>query len=596
MSFADKTERRRWQRKFRRRRREAIEFSQQADEQIERLLIRRFDRLVSVRRFIFLWLSLFVLIFFATFLQLRALSPYYQSFQPAPGGLYSEGLIGSFTNANPLYATGAADVAASRLNFSGLFKYDRSNQLVGDLATGYELNDSQEKYTVHLRQGVRWQDGKSFTAEDVLFTYKTIQNIEAQSPLYSSWQGINVTKIDDYTVGFELPNSLSSFPHSLINGIVPAHLLGKIPVEQLRSAPFNTAPIGTGPFQLKYIEIAGSDSLTRQQRISFTQFEGYWSGPPKLDGLSLITFPDDKQLIEAFEKKQINAMSGLESVPDELRRDNTIQAYRTPMTAAVMAFFNNSRADLDNTNVRRALVSAVDRGQIVDMLGEPAQLVNSPLLRGQLGYDPAVVQLPFNEAYANQLLDQEGWTRDGSGQRMKGGQPLSFSLSAQNTQNYTKVAQFLQKQWVKLGVKVQVSYYSNDDLQTSVIGSHSYDILLYGISIGVDPDVFAYWDSSQASLTSQGHMNLSEYKSTTADSAIEAARTRSDPTIRAVKYKAFLSAWTQDAPALGLYQPNFLYITRGPVFNYERRADNSTADRFYQVDQWMIRQQRQTAR
>ena len=103
-------------------RRNAVELGQQADQQIERLLIRRFEKLISVRRFVVLWVGLFVAIFFITVMQLRSLSPYYQSLQPVPGGLYSEGLIGSFTNANPLYATSAADTAISHLIFSGLFR------------------------------------------------------------------------------------------------------------------------------------------------------------------------------------------------------------------------------------------------------------------------------------------------------------------------------------------------------------------------------------------------------------------------------------------------------------------------------------------
>jgi ABC-type transport system substrate-binding protein len=152
----------------------------------------------------------------------------------------------------------------------------------------------------------------------------------------------------------------------------------------------------------------------------------------------------------------------------------------------------------------------------------------------------------------------------------------------------------LQSQWSKIGVRVDVRYYGGDDLQKAVIPSHDYDILLYGISLGVDPDVFAYWDSSQASLSSQGHLNLSEYKSKAADQAIESARTRADSDLRITKYKVFLNAWVSDAPALALYQPNMIYVSRGPVFNYERKEANRSTDRFYNVNEWMIRQRHQT--
>jgi peptide/nickel transport system substrate-binding protein len=571
----------------------ATEMGQQADDKIDRLLIRRFSRLVSVRRFVLLWTLLFVLLSLATALQLRGLGQYYQALKPVPGGLYNEGIIGTFTNANPLYANGAADTAVSRLVFSSLFKYDDQNRLVGDLAKDYTTGSTPNQYTVHLKTGIKWQDGTPFTADDVVFTYRTIQNIEAQSSLYSSWQGITVTRANESTVVFALPNPLTAFPYSLTNGIVPAHLLSKIPVQQLRSASFNTSPVGTGPFIWKYVDVSGGSSEDRQQHITLAAYKDYYGGRSKLDGFSIITFTSDKHLIETFKNKQLNAISGLQSLPSDLAKDKNIQTYVTPMTSAVMAFFNNSHPGLSDPKVRQALASAVDSSKLSRLSNYPVRLVDEPLLHGQLGYDKTVTQLPYNLDYANQLLDQAGWVRDAKGYRAKAGQPLGFTLLSQDSNDYVNTASFLQQQWAKLGVKVDVNYRNGEELQSSFIANHSYDVLLYGINIGVDPDVYAYWDSSQASVTSQGHLNLSEYKSASSDQALEAGRTRSDPNLRAVKYKVFLTNWHNDAPAVALYQPNFIYITRGPVFNYQRSEANTASDRFYNVDQWMIRQKKQ---
>lgn len=597
MAVIDDEAKKRLLRRVSKRRRGAFVISQQADQKIDRLLLRRFDRLVSVRRFVILWVGLFVILFFATFVQLRDLSRHYQTLQPVPGGLYSEGVIGTFTNANPLYASGAADVAISRLVFSGLFKYDTNNRLTGDLAEGYSLDEQQRRYTVELRKNTAWHDGKPFTADDVVFTYQTIQNLGAQSALYSSWQDIKVSKIDTYTVTFDLPNALSSFPHAMTNGIIPKHLLEKIPAEQLRSASFNSQPVGTGPFVWRFVEVRGSASSAvsdRRQRITLAAFDDYWQGQPKLDGFNLLTFSDENHLIQAFKDKQINAISGLENVPDELKGDDSLQTYITPTTAAVIAFFNNSRPILNSPKVRQALVSAVDHKKVDNLTPYPTLPVNQPFLRGQVGYNPRLVQLPYNIDSAKQLLDAEGWPAGSNGQRSKNGQSLVFELSSQDTPNYSATAKFLQEEWAKIGVQARVNYYDNEELQGSIIGNHDYDVLLYGISLGVDPDMFAYWDSSQASITSQGRLNLSEYKSSAADQALQAGRTRADPQLRAVKYEEFLKVWRKDAPALALYQPNFLYITRGPVFGFERKELNSAADRFYNVDNWMVRQKRQT--
>ncbi len=594
MALIDEPAKRKMRRRLRRQQQSAVEFGQQADQHIEKLLIKRFERLISVRRFILLWTCLVMLLIFCQILQLRALSPYYQDLRPAAGGIFSEGLVGTFTNANPIYASGVADTAVSRLVFSGLFKYDNRNHLVGDLAQYYNLEHDHKTYDVTLKKNIVWQDGQPFTADDVVFTYRTIQKPEAQSPLNSSWEGITITKRGPYQVRFSLPDALAAFPYALTNGIVPSHLLSGIPASQLRSTAFNTDPVGTGPFKWQFVEVSANGSPDRVQKIGLAANKKYYAGPSQLDGFSVVTFTDEPHLLSAFNKKQINAMSGLESLPDKLSNKSDVQVKVTPLTSIVMAFYNNSVPGLDDEKVRQALTSAVDRRPLVELSNYPTNLVDSPLLPGQVGYDSHTRQPSFNLKRAKQLLQSAGWRTDKHGQRHKGHRALQFTLRTQDTRDYTQAARYLQKSWEAIGVKVDVRYSDSNELQRSVIANHDYDILLYGINVGTDPDVFAYWDSSQASVSSSGHLNLSEYKSTAADQALEAGRTRTNKTLRIVKYKAFQQQWRRDAPALALFQPNLLYVTRGTIYNYDRAADNGAADRYYNVQDWMIRQTRQT--
>ncbi len=576
----------------RRRKRSAQEIGQQADGQIEKLLVRRFERLVFVRRFVLLWTGLFVLLIFSTIIQYRGLGRYYQTPQPATGGVFSEGLVGTFTNASPIYATGTANQAVSRLVFSGLFNYDRTGQLVGDLARTVKIDQSEKNYIVSLKPGILWHDGKPLTADDIVFTYRTIQNGSAQSPLFSSWQDIVVSKIDEYTINFRLPNPLAAFPHSLTNGIIPEHILNQIEPRQMRSAQFNTAPIGTGPFKWRFVQVDGSPATGLEQHITLAPFDQYFQGVPKMDGFSLTTFTDENRLLDAYYDKKINAISGLNDVPEDIVTGVSDEVYSTPLTSAVMAFFNNSRPGLNDVNVRKALVHAVDTKELVGQLQNVAGLVLSPLLSFQLGYDGGYAQARYDPAVANQLLDAAGYIKGPDGMRSKAGLPLEFSLVAQNTGNYTTTATYLQKKWAEIGVKTIVSYSRASDIQSDIIATHNYDILVHGISIGTDPDVYAYWDSTQASITSLGRLNLSEYRSKTADQALESARTRSDPAIRAVKYQSFVSTWVQEAPALALYQPTYVYVSRGPIFGYQKRVMIVPTDRYSNVQDWMIRQVR----
>lgn len=585
----DRTTKLRWRRRVRRRKRQVEDLGVQTEEQFERHFFRRMHRLFEVRRFALSWVLLLCLLIGGSVVQTLGLSSYYQHVQPVAGGNFVEGIIGSFTNANPLYASGPVDSSASRLVFSGLFSYNEKNVLVGDLAEKWSVDERGTRYTVTLKQNLKWHDNKPLTSKDVLFTYQTIQNPDAKSPLFSSWQGIKIEAPDERTVLFTLPNTLSSFPFALTNGIVPKHLLEQVPVSQLRSTRFNgVSPVGSGPFKWDRTEVTGDTPETRTEQIGLLPNPNYHGLKPKLQHFVIRTFRDEKRLLESFERGELNAVAGLSAVPDTIQKQPDVREYGIPLTGEVMVFFKNSQPILTDKTVRQALVMAVDVPALVKGMNYPAIIARGPLLQDMLGYDKTITQLAPNVEGANQILEKAGWVKSVDGIRIKEGKPLKLNLYSQNTSEYAYVSGALQKAWRAVGVDVEVALQNETELQ-GVVNRHDYDMLLYGISLGADPDVFAYWHSSQTDPRSS-RLNLSEYKAPQADKALEAGRTRTDPALRAVKYKPFLEAWRGDAPALALYQPRFVYLTRGELFNFNPKVLNTATDRYNSVSDWMIRQ------
>jgi peptide/nickel transport system substrate-binding protein len=582
----------RWRRSVRRHKRQVEGIGTQTEQQIEKHFFKRLNRLVEVRRFVISWVLLLVLLIAGVGIQTRALGSYFLIDQPVPGGTFNEGILGAYTNANPIYASGAVDNTVSRLVFSGLLKYDQRNRLVGDLAEQWSVDERRLEYTVVLRSGLEWHDGRPLTSEDVVFTYETIRNPDARSPLITSWRDIDVEATDERTVVFTLPNVFSPFPHSLTNGIIPHHILEDISVGQLRSEHFNTIePIGSGPFRLDAIEVSGGTAEDRQEQIGFTAYEKYHLGTPKLQQYIVRTFRNEEVLLQSLERKEVNAASGLNSLPDDLNNRERLAEHNILMTGQVAVFLNNSNAILGDVRVRRALVQSVDQVDIIRGLGYPVIPSRSPLLPIHVGFDDSIKQLPFDIAAAEENLEASDWKMGEDGIRTKDGQPLSFRLFAQTSSEYTYVTQKLQSQWRKIGVDVQVTLQPDNDLQTTV-AFHNYDALLYGISLGTDPDVFAYWHSSQADVRSANRLNFSEYSSEVTDEALEAGRTRSDPELRAVKYEPFLQSWRNDAPAAALYQPRYLYVIRGRIHNFNPKLVNSASDRLANVHNWMIREEK----
>jgi peptide/nickel transport system substrate-binding protein len=351
--------------------------------------------------------------------------------------------------------------------------------------------------------------------------------------------------------------------------------------------------VGAGPFEWQAIELIGGSVDTREEHIALRPFANYHAGKPKLSSFVVRTFRSEAQLVDSFRKKELNAVVGLVKVPDELLNDKSMRVYNLPLTAEVMAFFRNSQEVLSDNKVRQALVQSADTVRIMADLRYPTRPAREPLLPGQLAYNPAYRQAGFDQAAAKATLDGAGWLPGKDGIRQKAGHSLTFKIFAQANGEYGRVATELSRQWREIGVDAKVVLQDDATFQNT-LSYHSYDAVIYGISIGVDPDVYAYWHSSQADVRGQVRLNLSEYRSAQADASLEDGRTRLNPELRAVKYRPFLQAWQVDAPALGLYQSRFLYLSRGTVHGLGEHAINSDAERFTNVHNWQIREARQT--
>lgn len=576
-------------RKLKKRQHQVEALGSEVESLAERHFFRRLDRLVPVRRFVVTWLLFFVLICGCLVGQIRALDGHYQSLQPVPGGVYTEGLLGDFTNANPLYASNEVDESVSTLLFAGLLTYNEKNELVGDLAESWTVDPTEKIYTVKLKSRLTWHDGAALTARDVVFTYTMIQNPDASSVLRQSWKDITVAAVDDSTITFTLPNQLSAFPYHLTNGIIPEHLLKDVAPTEMRAAPFNTlSPVGAGPFRWQKLEVIGNTPELRQQKIALSPFRAYHAGAPKLSTFVINAFHDPDQLAASFERRELTAASFLE-LPEGVRDDDNVRTNDFLLTAANMVFFRQGNPLFTDVAVRRALVQAADVPGIMAGLDYATRPVKGPLLAGQLGYDKTLEQPAYNAAAAIATLEAAGWTRGADGFRSKAGVPLGFVLQAQDTPENRVATARLMQSWREVGVKAVVQLKDGENLQRA-IADDGYDALLYGIAIGADPDVFVYWHSSQSDPRST-QLNFSEYKSKAADSALEGGRTRTDPVLRAVKYKPFLQAWQQDVPALGLYQPRYMYVTHGTVYGLNPRTINNDTDRFNNVHNWQIRQE-----
>lgn len=522
-----------------------------------------------------------LLLTFGLFGQISSLKQYYLTTVGVPGGSYVEAEQGHIKLINPILPENSVSGDVTRLVFSGLTRYNAQRVIEPDLATSWTISPDGRTYTFNLRHDVKWHDGVPFTARDVAFTVTAIQNPDTRSPLSPSWLNVKAEPKDDYTVVFTLPNPYSPFIDSTTFGILPSHILEASDPSSLRIAPFNQQPIGTGPFKVKNFAVSEGE-------IELEANNDYYGGRPKLDGFEFKMYDNYDQMLDAYAKRQVNGISRWR--PDEPSSKRTLANLKQSQLSLpdqTDLFLRTTSGALIDKNVRQALVKATDRTQIIhDVLGDQALLLNSPLLPGQVGYDAQYRQSGYNQAAAADQLTTAGWSKDNSGVLAKDGQQLKLRLVTLDSGQYPKVAEMVKKQWAKLGVTVDIKTADATTLQQSYIRARNYDVLLYGINIGADPDVYVYWHSSQAN---DPGLNLSQYSSPAADKALESARLSSDDDIRTGKYRTFLQTWTDDAPAVVLYQPNYIYAYNSNLLGFKAHRLVDPADRFYGVEKWTIK-------
>lgn len=569
--------------------RKLLNLNSQLESKLDKYFYRKLVKLNKLPRLFFSWLALGLIIIGLLITQTFFLRGYFQKLTFVPGGVYSQGILGTFTTANPIYATSDFDTSISKLIFAGLFTYNSQNDLTPDLASGYQVSASGKVYTVYLKKNLTWQDNQPLTAQDVVFTINTIQNPNAQSPLFSSWQGVTVKALNNLTIQFSLPDPLASFPEQLTLGILPKHLLDNIPIAELRSASFNTNfPIGSGPFKWQSISVSGNSPLNAIIDISLVPFSHYQGGVAKLNGFNLIAYANQQDLVNDFLSGKINSIEGLTNVPSQLKHYANLKIYNFILTSGVYLFFKTSSGILADQEVRSALEQAINVPKIISNLGYLTHQVNEPLLEGQLAYNYKYHQANYNLTNAKNILSSDGWILNKNNLRAKNGQILSFNMVVPGyNAEYMNVAKEIQLDLKQIGVEVNLLELGPTEFNNA-LNTHQYDSILYGISIGVDPDVFVYWDSSQASVQSSTHLNLSEFSNPIADVALESGRTSLNNQDRINKYANFLSIWQQEVPAVGLYQPRVLYITNGEVYNLDNLTINSSSGILNNVSNWEI--------
>lgn len=552
-----------------------------------RFVIKRIDNIRLVSREIITWLLVVGALIAGLGFQLVWGQGNYSTTARIPGGLYVEGVVGQIDTLNPLYVSTGSEAAASRLLFSSLYNYDATGALHQDVSQNMTISPDGTEYTVKIRDDVSWHDKTPLTARDVVFTINLMKNPAVRSPLRINWLDVSAQTVSNSEVKFKLPAAYAAFPHALTFPILPEHILSSIAPGAIRESTFSRSPVGSGPFSFRLLQAA--DNVSSHKVVHFTANKDYYNGAPKLDRFEIHAYTDEAGILKALKAGELSGAAGVSvtSVKDiNTKRYNLLPQ---PIDSGVYLLLNTTNPILKDEKVRKALQSATDTNLLRKDIGGGVLPLDTPILENRSTATDLPHLPPASIPAAAALLDEAGWKISGS-YRMKEGQTLALTITTTKSSEYEKAVANVEVQWKKIGVKVEKKTVDTANLSSTFVQNtlqaRNFDVLLYELSLGADPDVYAYWHSSQIGQTGY---NFSNYSNKTADASLASARSRTEPDLRSAKYRQFVKQWQQDAPAVALYQPVLEYVASD---NVDTVAKNTRlvgeSDRYSNVQYWTV--------
>lgn len=517
---------------------------------------------------------------------------------PVFGGRYREALMGQPQYINPLLVeSNEVDKGLNALIFSGLMKYDDNGVLKTDIAEKYTVLDSGKIYIFDIRKDVFWHDGGQLTADDIIFTINILQNTNYKNLLALNWRGVKTEKINDFSVRFSLNNVFAPFLENLTIGILPKHIWESVKPEALQVSEYNLNPIGTGPY--KFAGIERNQEKTEIREISLKANEKYYFGRPFISNFALKFYISEDESIKAFNGGDVEGISFLSPKnKSKIYSEKNSVIYQLKMPRYFAVFLNkNKNKALDDIKVRKALTYATDKKQIINqVLDGQADAVSGPILKEILRIDSADEVLDFSLEKAKKELSD--WKdNDGDGildkkffKTDKEAVKLEINLYTSDSEELKNIAELLKNQWEAIGgIKINVHTSNINELSQKIIRPREFEALLFGEILYMDPDPFSFWHSSQRE---DPGLNLAMYGDSETDRLLEQARQTLDWRERMEKYDSFQKLIVDDAPAVFLFSPYYLFVAKDEIKGVNVKNIATSAERFANVSKWFIKTDR----
>ena len=400
------------------------------------------------------------------------------------------GVTQEAVNFNPLlYVNTGVETSVEFIVFDALWKLDPDGKFVPNLAAEIPtvenggISKDGRSFTIKLRPEAAWHDGTPFTAADVVFTLGTLLNPKVTVRSRNGHEHVeSYEAADDHTVKIKLKDDFAPYLVSWQKtSIIPKHILASVP--DINTAPFNTQPVGTGPFKFKS-RVAGS-------HIEFEPNAKYHGGAPKLASLVQKFVPDQQTLFAQFQTSEVDIFDTQGIPPLLYAKAKTLPGSHIELSASPFVefiYFNCGKPQFADKRVRQALYMAIDKKTWIDAVyyGVPIPTL-SYLSPRHWAYNKNLKDPGYNPERAAALLDEIGWKVGADGVRAKDGVRLAFSMSTTaGNKSREQAQQVVQQLFKKINVEMTIK-----NMPASVVwGDYTVKSEFDTLMVGWDPLLF----------------------------------------------------------------------------------------------------------
>ncbi|MFV0132811.1 ABC transporter substrate-binding protein [Streptomyces sp. HMX87] len=431
--------------------------------------------------------------------------------------------------------------------FDGLLARDRDLKLKPALAAGLpEVGDGGRTYTYTLRKGVKFSDGEPLTADDVVYTYRTVLDEKTNNTAKSELDAVKSVKASgEDKVVFTLKYPYAAFAARTVLPIVPEHVAGK---QDPNTGSFNTEPVGTGPYVLA--------NWSKGEKLTFKANPHYWGGKPKVTSFTMAIIADDNVRATRLRSGDLDGAvlpPNLAATFDKDDGRRTYQAKSYDFRAVTLPTENKVTGD---RTIRRALDAAVDRQAMVDkILNGASRPAYGPLPADDPWYAEDI-ERRHDLAGAKRILDEAGWKPGEDGIRAKDGQRASFTLyypSGDKVRQDHALAYASDAK--KAGIEVKVEGATWEVIEPRM----GRDAVLAGFGSVGDPD-FGLYTLLHSSLAGDGFNNMARYDNPAVDKALDQGRRSQEPTEREAAYATIQKELVENPGYTFLTHIDHLYV------------------------------------